>query len=63
MALTPEAIESDRLGRTRFQSMPIVRPNPRQAGQAPSGLLKLKSPGFFPVAAANSFLMRSNTPM
>ena len=34
-----------RSGMTRFRSVVITRPNPRQTGQAPTGELKLKSEG------------------
>src|SRR6267378_458808 len=34
-----------RSGIARFRSIAIVLPKPRQVGQAPSGLLKLKRPG------------------
>jgi len=38
-------MESERSGIALFRSIAIVRPKPRHSGQAPSGLLKLKSPG------------------
>src|SRR5437868_14907924 len=38
-------MERERSGIALFRSIAIVRPKPRHAGQAPSGLLKLKSPG------------------
>src|SRR5439155_20451890 len=42
---TPSLIARLRSGIALLRSMAIVRPNPRQSGQAPSGLLKLKRPG------------------
>src|SRR5205085_12459994 len=41
----PCLIDNERSGIALFRSIVIVRPNPRHSGQAPSGLLKLKSPG------------------
>src|SRR5205807_9175926 len=42
---TPCLIDNERSGIALFRSIAMVRPNPRHSGQAPSGLLKLKSPG------------------
>src|SRR5207249_6373467 len=42
---TPCLMLKLRSGIALFRSIAIVRPKPRHSGHAPSGLLKLKSPG------------------
>src|SRR5947207_9506001 len=42
---TPCLIDNERSGIALFKSIVMVRPNPRHSGHAPSGLLKLNSPG------------------